>query len=800
MIKYTEFEEKINAPAILIPVGVHCFPKLAVTFDLIDARSVAAIEECGEVDSLIFAINPSDPYTKSFTAAGTNTFGTIAKVKQVTKSNGNVTVTIEGVARGEKRIFTLMNDKYFVAKVKTTVYSPFDYDEQEKSALIKTLKQAAKNAASVVSTPSKYLMREINKISDLSYLSDFVASALLSNSADKDAVLAEGKEFERAMIVIEALVKETAVLRLEGEIKRKATESLDEKQRVFYLREQMAAIKHELGIDNEEDDDNFADKIMAKADIFPKEVIDKLLKENNKLQRAQFGSPENAVLHTYIETCLELPINKFTNDEASVSKARKILERDHFGLEKVKERILEFIAVKEFNPDIKNQIICLVGPPGVGKTSLCASVAEALNRKYVRVCLGGIHDESDIRGHIKTYVGAMPGKIVRALSDCGSSNPVMVFDEIDKMPSATGMHGDPAAAMLEVLDPEQNKAFRDNYLEFSIDLSRCMFIATANSLDTIPAPLRDRMEIIELSSYTTNEKFNIAKKHLIPKQLERHGISKKTLKISSEAIYKIIEEYTAEAGVRSLEREIASICRKAAKKIVEEYAETVNVSAKNISSFLGAPKYESEKIDDEDQIGVVNGMAYTSIGGDLLKLEASYMSGSGKLLFTGQLGDVMRESCEIAVSFIRANAKNLGIDPEFYSKYDIHIHAPEGAVPKDGPSAGITITTALVSILTGKAVRRDISMTGEITLTGKVLPIGGLKEKTLAAYRAGVKTIIIPKKNIKDLDNIDKEVYENVKFIPCDHINQVLDVALINKEIIAILDGDEVNKDESKCQ
>ena len=577
--------------------------------------------------------------------------------------------------------------------------------------------------------------------------------------------------------------KEIYLIKIETSIKKKAAKNIEENQKEYFLREQLKVIQSELGNDSQSEAEELAEQIKEKN--LPKKVEDKLFKELVKFNKAPFGSPESAVLRTYIETCLEIPFEKYTKDETSVVNARKILERDHYGLEKVKERILEFIAVKEMNPDIKNQIICLVGPPGVGKTSLCSSIAQALKRKYVRVSLGGVRDEADIRGHRKTYVAAMPGRIINALIECKSANPLMVLDEIDKMTSDS--RGDPASAMLEVLDGEQNKTFRDHFVEMEVDLSRCMFIATANSLDSIPTPLIDRMEIIELSSYTRTEKFHIAKNHLLSKQLKRHGLNKRMLKISDDAIYSLIDSYTAEAGVRNLERSIASLCRKASKEIIENGVKSVSVTENNIEKFLGAKKYEAEKIDDENQVGVVNGMAYTSIGGDLLKIEASIMKGTGKLQLTGKLGEVMRESCEIAVSVIRQNAEKLGIDPDFYSKYDIHIHAPEGAVPKDGPSAGITITTALASVLTGRAVRRDISMTGEITLRGKVLPIGGLKEKTIAAYGAGVKNIIIPKKNVKDIENIDKEVRDNVNFIPCDNIFDVLNNAFADEEIIAII-------------
>jgi ATP-dependent Lon protease len=715
--------------------------------------------------------------------------GVIAKIKQViASSDGNLKAVVEGVARAEV-VEVSRASGYYIADINKKTIEVEGYSESKKEALLRAIKSKASSIVSMFPTPSKDFISKITLCEDIDFLCDFTASNLLVKLEDKQAVLNEFDPYKRADVLVKILAKEAKIIKIEASIQRKTKEKIDESQKDYYLREQLKVIQSELGNDTQSDSEEIYEEIMSKK--FPKEVEDKLLKELYKFNKAPFGTPESTVLRAYLETCLEIPFNKYTKDATDVSVARKVLDDDHYGLQKVKERILEFIAVKELNPEIKNQIICLVGPPGVGKTSLCSSIARALKRKYVRVSLGGIRDEADIRGHRKTYVGAMPGRIINALIECQSANPLMVLDEIDKM--ASDSRGDPASAMLEVLDSEQNKSFRDHFVEMSVDLSHCMFIATANSLDGIPKPLIDRMEIIELSSYTKVEKLNIAKNHLIPKQIKRHGLTKRNFKISDSAILEIIDSYTAEAGVRNLEREIASLCRKAAKQIIEDGATTVSVSVKNLGKLLGTKKFEAEKIDEFNQVGVVNGMAYTSIGGDLLKIEASVMKGTGKIQLTGQLGDVMKESAEIAVSYIRENAEKLGIDPDFYSKTDIHIHAPEGAIPKDGPSAGVTMTTALVSILSGRPVRRDVAMTGEITLRGKVLPIGGLREKTLAAYSAGVKTILIPEKNVKNLDEVESVVKENVEFIPCKTLDDIFDVAFAGEEIITAFIGHYAN-------
>ncbi|MGM9645181.1 MAG: endopeptidase La [Eubacteriales bacterium] len=780
-------QKNIKCDILSLPIialrGIVAFPKVTLSFEISRPFSKCAIDIASKTGSDIFLVPQKDPYKDDISLDNLFGIGVIASVKQIiSDKGGDMKVTVEGIRRASIGNIHAAGGYYTGDLVAESEPADISYSVSDE-AFIRLIREKATNIIKMFPSPSADFLLKTLFTNDIGYLTDFIAANILVKFSDKIALLCETDRYKRASMLIEILDREAEILKIESDIQRKTRSKMDDNQREYFLREELKVIQNELGGDQQSDAEELYDEIMAKH--FPKEVENKLLKELYKFNKAPFGTPEATVLRTYIETCLEIPFGKYSKDTTDVAAARKILDNDHYGLQKVKERILEFIAVKELNPDVKNQIICLVGPPGVGKTSLCASIAHALKRKYVRVSLGGIRDEADIRGHRKTYVGAMPGRIINALCECKTSNPLMVLDEIDKM--ASDSRGDPASAMLEVLDSEQNKAFRDHFVEMSVDLSRCMFIATANTLDTVPAPLIDRMEIIEISSYTRNEKFHIAKEHLIPKQLKRHGLNKRSLKISDDALFEIIESYTAEAGVRNLEREIASLCRKAAKEIVEEGVKSVSVTKENLGKYLGVQKYEAETIDETDQIGVVNGMAYTSIGGDLLKIEASVMKGTGKLQLTGKLGDVMKESCEIAISFIRENAEKLGVSPDFYAVNDIHIHVPEGAVPKDGPSAGVSMVTALVSVLTARPVRRDISMTGEITLRGKVLPIGGLKEKTIAAYSGGVKNIIIPAGNVKDLAEIDSEVRENVNFIPCKTIFDVLKVAFSDKEIIAII-------------
>ena len=773
MITFNEKCEQLTLPTIALR-GIVALPGTTLSLELARPFSKNAVEAAQRTGSPVFLVSQIDGNEEEKIESNIFDVGVVANVKQITRGkDGSTKAVVEGLRRAKlERIRQISG--YYECDVTACELEVNGFPEDKEEALLRVIVEKTQALISLFPYPSNDFMTKLVFTNDIGELCDFIIANALVKPSDKQFLLEHFNPYDRAKSLIKVLSRETRILKLEKDIRQKTKSRVEESQKEYFLREQLKVIQTELGNDSQSEGEELYDAIKAKK--LPDKVEEKLLKELSKFNKAPFGSPESTVLRTYLETCLEIPFNTFSKDNTSVENARRVLDNDHYGLAKVKERILEFIAVKELNPDIKNQIICLVGPPGVGKTSLCSSIANALKRKYVRVSLGGIRDEAEIRGHRKTYVGAMPGRIINALCEAKTLNPLMVFDEIDKMTS--DMRGDPASAMLEVLDSEQNKAFRDHFVEMDVDLSRCMFIATANSLESIPKPLIDRMEIIELSSYTKTEKFHIARNHLIPKQLKRHGLTKRALKISDDAIFSIISGYTAEAGVRNLEREIASLCRKAAKEIIESKVKSVSVTAENLSKYLGSYKFEEEKINKENEIGVVNGMAYTSIGGDLLKLEASVMNGDGKIKLTGSLGDIMKESAEIAISFIRENADRLGIDPDFYKKYDIHIHAPEGAVPKDGPSAGVTMTTALVSVLTKRPVRRDISMTGEITLRGKVLPIGGLKEKTLAAYRAGIQTVLIPEDNLRDLDDIDAQAREHLKFIPCKTADDVLKAAL----------------------
>ena len=626
---------------------------------------------------------------------------------------------------------------------------------------------------------SPEIIASVGAITDPGVLADFIASNVLFDYRDKQRVLEETDPFKRLEVLVELLGNESKILEFKNDLHAKVRERLEDNQREYFLKEQMKVIREELGdVAEEQDETGYAERINASA--FSEEIKEKLLKDCDRMNKMPFGSSENSVLRSYLDTVLELPTGIKTKDVYSVEKARKILDEDHDGLKKVKDRILEYIAVKQLAPDLKGQILCLIGPPGVGKSSVAVSVARALGRKFVRVSLGGVRDEADIRGHRKTYVGAMPGRIITAITQAKSENPVILLDEIDKL--TANSQGDPAAALLEVLDIEQNKAFRDHYIEIPVDLSDCIFIATANQADAIPHALYDRMEIIHLPSYTSNEKVSIFNNHLLPKQLKRHGLTRRNVKISDEAVRELIEYYTKEAGVRTLERQTAALCRKIAMQIAEGGKKSVNVTPEAIHELLGPRKVKPDALLSDDTVGVVNGLAWTELGGEMLQVEAQSFEGTGKLELTGNLGDVMQESAKAAISFIRKHAEMLGIDKEFYKNRDIHIHVPEGAVPKDGPSAGVTMITALVSELSNTPVRHDIAMTGEITLTGRVLPIGGLPEKSMAAFRNGIRTILIPKDNLSDLDEVDELIKSSVTFVPVDCVSQVLENALIRKE------------------
>ena len=778
MSTYIEKTGHFSLPVIPMR-GMVAYPGIPLSFELSRDFSIAACEAASaQNEMLLFLVAQKDIAIEEPTFDDLYRMGTVVKIKQTLKTpEGNLRVIVDGLERGTALRFSEC-DGYIVADIFTAVALRPEASDERIDALNREIMAALEKMISFMPSSSDELLLAVRSIHDPGMLADFVAANVLIKMEDKQRILEIIDPIARAEALTVILASETKIIRYELEIHKKVKARIDKNQKDYYLREQLKVIQNELDGESDSDIDEYMAKIERAKDL-PKEVREKLIKETERLSKLPFASPESAVLTTHIDSCLDIPWGKKTKDRNDISAARKVLDKDHDGLEKIKERILEFLAVKQLNPDLRNQILCLVGPPGVGKTSLGASIARALKRKYVRISLGGVRDEADIRGHRKTYVGAMPGRIIHALSECQSLNPVMLLDEVDKI--GADMRGDPAAALLEVLDGEQNKNFRDHFIELPVDLSDTLFIATANTLDTIPRPLIDRMEIIELHSYTANEKLRIAKNHLVPKQLKRHGLTKKTFKITDDAIRLLIDGYTYESGVRNLEREISSLCRKAAKKLIEEALTSVSVTADNLTAFLGGRKVLPEKIDDTDYVGVVNGLAYTEAGGDLLKVEVAIMEGTGKIELTGTLGNVMKESAQIAVSYIRAHATELNISPDFYTKKDIHVHVPEGATPKDGPSAGVTMLTALVSALSGVPVRRDVAMTGEITLTGRVLAIGGLREKTSAAYAAGVRTILIPNDNVKDLQDIDPTVREAVNFIPLRTASDVLSAALIRK-------------------
>ncbi len=770
MSKYIEKTETLTLPLIVMS-GVVAFPSVKLSFEVGDARSIGAAAAAKETNSFVLLVAAKEPTVVEPTTENLFSVGTVAKIKQSMKTpDGTLRLVVEGFSRASLLQVTKLRDYYIADALCKTVM--LENEGLRGEALAREAVAALEKTIKYLPSVSNDIVLAAREIQNLGLLADFIASNVFVKHTDKQKILDCFEPFERMETLLELLENEADILRLEMDVHKKVRERMNEHQRDYYLREQIRVIEEELGEDGNESAEY---ETRIKKAKLPENVEEKLLKENSKAAKMPFGTAEASVLRNHIDVCLELPWNKKTNDRVDIAKAKKILERDHDGLEKVKERILEFLAVKQLAPNLKNQILCLVGPPGVGKTSIAASIAEAMNRKYVRVSLGGVRDEADIRGHRKTYIAAMPGRIMKAISDAGVSNPLILLDEIDKLTRDT--HGDPSSALLEVLDGEQNKAFRDHFVEFPFDLSECMFIATANSYDGIPRPLLDRMEVIELKIYTKREKLEIAKNHLVPKQLKRHGLTRRNFKITDEAIVEIIDFYTREAGVRNLEREIAALCRKAAKEIVESGKKSISLTS--VSRHLGPHKLLPETISEENEVGVVNGLAYTELGGDLLKIEVAVMEGSGKVEITGSLGDVMQESARLAVSYVRSIAEAYGIDPDFYKTKDIHIHAPEGAVPKDGPSAGVTMTTALVSALSGVPVRRDVAMTGEITLLGKVLAIGGLKEKTMAAYSAGVKTVLIPADNLRDLTEIDPLARENLTFIPCRSLREVLSHALV---------------------
>ena len=760
---------------ILALRGLAVFPDQTIHFDVGRPKSVRALEAAMKSNQTLLLIPQKDLLIDDPKLVDLYSVGTVAKVKQVLKTQGeNLRVLVTGLCRG--KITELQQSEPYLSGIVEAVPSPDTADSVRSHALRREANALYGLYIQMSEAPAQAVHLKMMGSESNGFIADSIAQNSGIDFRDKAKLLCQLNPTRRLEAALRLLRQEVEMLRLEQDIQEKTKATIDRNQKDYYLREQIKVLREELGEgDDVNEFETYARQIRSL--VLPEEQEKKLLKDVDRLKKQPFGSSEASVLRNYLDTVLELPWNKRTRERIDVAAARKILEHDHFGLEKVKQRILETIAVRQMAPEMPPQILCLVGPPGVGKTSISYSIARSLNRKMARISLGGVHDEADIRGHRKTYVGAMPGRIMTALTQAGSSNPVLLLDEIDKMGS--DHRGDPSAALLEVLDAEQNGTYRDHYLEIPYDLSDVMFITTANTLDTVPRPLLDRMEIIELGSYTDEEKLMIAKNHLIPKQLSKHGLKKSQVRITDDAIREIITCYTRESGVRNLERSFGEICRKSAMQLLSEEApKRISVTGSSLEKFLGVRKFLPDRLPCADQVGLVTGLAWTSVGGETLEVEVNVMEGSGKLELTGNLGDVMKESAHAALSYIRANAKQLGIDPEFYKKKDIHVHFPEGAVPKDGPSAGVTVCTAMVSALTGISVRRDVAMTGEISLRGRVMRIGGLREKTMAALRHGVRTVIIPRENERDLEEIDQTVRRQLNFVTAATVDTVLETAL----------------------
>lgn len=770
-------QQRIIVP--LLPLrGLLVFPTMVLHLDVGREKSVQALEKAMMNDHFIFLTTQKDTSIENPTEDDFFEMGTLTQVKQMLKlPNGTFRVLVEGLKRGKIEKF-LRTDEYFEVRIQT--YENEEVKDIEEEALMRMILDLFEQYIKMSKKVSAETFASVQDIEEPGRLADIVASYLPLKLKDKQDLLEKVNVKDRMNAIITFLNNEKEVIQLERKIGQRVKQSMERTQKEYYLREQMKAIQKELG--EKEGKSSEIEKLKEKIGKagMPDHVFEAAMKELDRYEKLPGTSAESAVIRNYLDWLIALPWTTETKDDINIKRAERILNEDHYGLEKVKERVLEYLAVQQLTNSLKGPILCLVGPPGVGKTSLARSVARSLNRKFVRVSLGGVRDESEIRGHRRTYVGAMPGRIIQGMRKAGTINPVFLLDEIDKM--SNDFRGDPSSAMLEVLDPEQNKNFSDHYIEETYDLSKVMFIATANDLSTIPGPLRDRMEIISIAGYTEIEKLHIAKDYLIKKQLKEHGLQKQQLQIRDDAILSIVRYFTREAGVRGLERQIAKICRKTAKIITSGEKKRVIVTNKNIEEFLGKKIFHYGQAEKEDQVGVATGLAYTAFGGDTLQIEVSLAPGKGKLVLTGKLGDVMKESAQAAFSYVRSSAEKFGIDPMFHEKYDIHIHVPEGAVPKDGPSAGVTITTALVSALTGKPVRREVGMTGEVTLRGRVLAIGGLKEKTLSAHRAGLTTIIMPKDNERDLDDIPESVREELTFIPVTHVDEVLKNAIVGEK------------------
>ena len=772
--------KKLHLPTIALR-GLVVFPNNLVHFEVGREKSIAAVEWAMANNSNVFLVAQKSMDTTEPQQADLFSYGVVAEVKQVLRVSGDlVKVLVEGKYRAKLSALDASGD-FLLSEVRPAPVRAGKADDAvETEALLRALKAGFDEYLGMNPRLGKDVVFAIVSSDDPAFLSEYMPANLLFRYEDKQAVMDEGTLNGRLKKLIEMLRRECQVMKIEKEIAEKVNESMDKNQRDYYLHEQLHIISDELG----EGDDTHAEADEYRRRITGLHLAEdsekKLLKEVDRLAKMQGSNQEATVIRTYLDTCLDLPWNSYTEDDLDINRAQQILDRDHYGLKKVKDRILETLAVRKLAPDVKAQIICLVGPPGVGKTSIARSIAESLGRKYVRISLGGVRDEAEIRGHRRTYIGAMPGKIITAMISAKSANPLMLLDEIDKL--AGDFRGDPAAALLEALDPEQNSTFNDHFIDIPFDLSHVLFITTANDLGSIPGPLRDRMDVIELPSYTRVEKYNIARKHLLPKQLKACGLTGKVT-LSQSALYGIIDGYTREAGVRNLERTITSVLRKCARKIAAGEVESVSVTGTMLEQLLGPRFVKPDFLNRTNAVGIANGLAWTSVGGETLPIEVQVMdNGSGKITVTGSLGDVMKESAQLAVTWVRVHAAEYGIDPEKLKKCDLHIHAPEGAVPKDGPSAGVTLTTALVSCLSGIPVRGDVAMTGEITLHGNVLPIGGLREKSMAAYREGMKTVLIPKDNEPDLYEVDDEVKKNLTFLPMQSLTQVLNAALLKPQ------------------
>jgi len=776
-------QETINTKTLRLPVlpirGLPVFPYMIIHFDVGRDKSVSAIEESMVENQLLFLLAQKNPDLERITPDDLYTVGTVAKIKQILKiSENDVRVLVEGISRARVESFT-STSPFFECEL-TQYISPKDRSDEEiitQDAYIREISKACTLYFSLQGKFERDAMVPFSNIKDPEHFSDAVSSALNVNIEIKQQILEEFDIIKRLEKILSILHSETEILKVEKIINSKVKEKIDHSQKEYYLREQVKVIQEELG-EGETTEKEYEEYIEKLTKIgAPEAVIEKAEKELSRLKRMQSGNPDASVIRNYIDWLCSLPWSEKTNENKDLKLAAKILDEDHYGMKKVKERIVEFLAVRILSEGKKSPIICLLGPPGVGKTSVVRSIARAMGRKYVRMSLGGVKDEAEIRGHRKTYIGAMPGRIISAMKQAGTKNPVILLDEIDKL--GADHRGSTSSALLEVLDSEQNFSFRDHYIEMEYDLSDVLFITTANSIDTIDRPLLDRMEVIELTGYTDREKLKIATDYIIPKQLKEHGLKKSNIKISDDAITEVINGYTRESGVRDLERKIGKIMRKAACDILAEGKKTISVGKTKLPKILGKKIYSDSYSSKKDEVGVATGLAWTSVGGDTLSIEVNLMEGSGNIELTGQLGDVMKESAKAAISYIRSNYDKFNIDKEFYKKYDIHIHVPEGAVPKDGPSAGITIATALVSALTNRKINKKVAMTGEITITGRILPIGGLKEKSLAAYRMGITTVLIPEANLADIDEIPAEVLEKINFVPVKSMTKVLETALI---------------------